>query len=120
MIVKQHLICAPRGELEEYFKDVVQVTENTDFRGVRDKFQIPTWSIKDQLDMIEKNSPKTGFVWYLIRQVLNNPDGTFNIEVGFRKEMVWVVEDERLDPYILKTINKLIQHDVNSQILEKK
>jgi len=118
-IIKQHLLVATRKDLEDYFSDVVPVTSDTNFRGPHSKFEIPTWPIKEQLDEIEKRNPKAGFVWYFIRRTLNNPDGTFNIEMGFRQEMVWIKESKH-DPYIMKTINDLLQFNDNSRVLEQK
>ena len=118
-IIKQHLLVASRENLEKYFSDVVSITPETNFRGEDSKFEIPTWPIKKQLDEIVKNNPKTGFVWYFIRKVLNNPDGTFNIEIGFRQEMIWIKENKH-DPYIMKTINDLLQFNDNSRVLEQK
>lgn len=118
MIIKQHLLKGTREELDDYFNDVLPVNDNTDFKGVHDKFQIPTWSIKTQLDDIEsKEHPKNGFVWYLLRKVINH-EGRFKIEVGFYKEMVWIAQDTPHDPYDIMVINHLIQDNVNSRILE--
>ena len=119
MIVKHHFLKGTRQELDEYFKDVLLVTDTTDFRGVNDKFQIPTWPIQQQLDDIEKTQhPKTGFVWYLLRRVINHEDGSFKIEIGFYKEMIWVTTGGQHEPYDIVVINDLIQNDVNSRILE--
>ena len=118
-MIKQHLLKGTRQELDDYFKDFLPVTETTNFRGVDDKFQIPTWSIEQQLNDIEsKDHPKTGFVWYLLRKVLNQDDNTFKIEVGFCKEMVWITTGLQHEPYDIMVINNLIQEDVISRILE--
>jgi len=120
-IIKQHLLGGTRKELDEYFKDVVPVTDTTDFKGIESKFEIPTWTIRQQLDDIEKkDEPKTGFVWYFIRRVDNHPDGTFNIEMGLRQEMVWIKRGGPYEPYVMQVMNNLLQKTVNSNIMEQK
>ena len=120
-IIKQHLLCATRKDLDEYFSDVQPVTEETDFRGADSKFEIPTWTINQQLNDIEsKEAPKTGFVWYFIRKVKNKPNGDFDVEMGVRQEMVWIKNESLIDPYIIKIFNELMRHFSNSNIMEKK
>lgn len=120
-LIKQHLLCGTRSEINEYFEDIPAVADETNFRGMDSQFQIPTWPIQQQLDDIEKKSdPKTGFVWYFIRKVLNHPDGTFDIEMAFRQEMVWIKQGGQHEPYLMKTANDLLQFTDNSNVLEQK
>ena len=120
-LIKQHLLCGTRSEINEYFDEVSLTSPDTHFRGTEARFQIPTWPIQQQLDDIEKKSePKIGFVWYFIRKILNHPNGTFDIEMAFRQEMVWIKQGVPYEPYIMQTINNLLQHTLNSNVLEQK
>lgn len=119
--IKQHLLCATRQELNEYFDDVLPIDKDTDFKNKDYKFEIPTWTIKQQLDDIEsKVEPKIGFVWYFLRKLHHPDNGTEEIVMGFRQEMVWIKRGGPYEPYIMKTINDLLQKEVNSRILEIK
>lgn len=115
-LVKQHLIVGNYADVKDYFNKVKPFVEGvTDVHGVDDLFEIPTKTIKDQLEAINNiNGLKVGLVFYFVRRITN---GEVFIQLG--QEMVWIIQDV-LDFHFQEKMGEIYQHQCNVEFMKKK
>jgi hypothetical protein len=117
-MINQHLIVGSHEEISNYFKNKIKSYDLT-INDINGCVEIPTMLIKDQLANIDTNNdPQTGFVFYLLRNVINHPDGTFGVEIGLGMEMVWIRNQNNVD-YPRSIFNQILQYKSNTDIIEK-
>jgi hypothetical protein len=119
-MINQHLISGTFEEISDYFgKKVVP------FDGIGGAFQelveIPSMIIKNQLaDIYAKEQPKTGFIFYFLRNIINKNDGTFSVSVNLGMEMVWIREQgkhyNQLE-YPQSVFNEIMKHQENVNVI---
>lgn len=117
-MINQHLIVGSYDEITDYFKNRVKPYDLA-INDTNGCVEIPTMLIKNQLnDIYLKEEPQTGFVFYLLRNVINHPDGTFSVDINLGMEMIWIRNQGNSD-YPRSIFNEIIQHTENTNVIEQ-
>ena len=117
-MINQHLIVGTYDETSSYFKERVK-PYNLAINDTNGCVEIPTMLIKDQInDIYLKEEPQTGFIFYLLRNVINNPDGTFNVNINLGMEMIWIRNQDN-SGYPRAIFDKITQHPENINVIEQ-
>jgi len=121
-MINQHLITGTYDEISSYFANKVKANgTQTDCDSMF--VEIPTMPVKTQLSGIYlSDEPRTGFVFYFVRNIINNPDGTFDVNVNLGMEMVWIRDSGgsayNNEIYPRAIFNEIIQHKSNTDVID--
>ena len=119
-MINQHLISGTFEEIADYFNH--KVVSFDGIGGALQEFvEIPSMLIKNQLmDIYAKEQPRTGFVFYLLRNIINKDDGTFSVDVNLGMEMIWIREQgknyNQLE-YPRAVFNEIMKHQENVNVV---
>lgn len=119
-MINQHLISGTFEEIVDYFNQKVVPFDGVG--GASQEFvEIPSMSIKNQLMYIyTKEQPRTGFVFYLLRNIINKADGTFSVGVNLGMEMIWIREQGKVYnqlEYPRSVFDEIMKHQENVNVV---
>lgn len=116
-MINEHLLCGTLTEISDHFEN--KVKRVGELKSLEEQFvEIPTMPIQVQLNEISsKNEPKTGLLFYFLRNVVNHADGTFSVNVNLATEMVWLRPSDSASPYHLQIFNEIVQSQQNTDVI---
>jgi hypothetical protein len=106
-VTKEQITVGNIDQISDYFKEVVPYAISNNNSN---KFEIPTLSIKSQLEKIndKKNELRMGIIFYFIKIIL---EGKPSVQLCY--EPIWIRDSPHDDTYFHEKINTIFSTNKN-------